>query len=122
MGGWRNSPAPRAESGRGAGVFLSRSGVALRSGSAPISLDDYVKLLKWTARLLKSGQRSKIPKDLEVVLDQMDLNHEKWLDTVDSYERSFCHAVGSPASLAKVAERMEVSRLKGATASRNVFT
>ena len=36
--------------------------------------------------------------------------------------RSFCHAVGSPASLAKLAKRMEASHLKGATAARNIFT
>ena len=56
------------------------------------------------------------------MLDKLDVNHEKWVDTVDSYERSFCHAVGSPASLAKVAQRMEASHLKGATAARSIFT
>ncbi len=104
-------------------AYSSRSGRrASDLGVLPISLADYLKLLLWTARLLASGQRSKIPKDLEAVLDRLDVNHEKWLDTVDSYERSFCHAVGSPESLAKVAERMEASHLKGATASRRIFT
>ncbi len=88
--------------------YASRSGRrASDLGVLPISLEDYLKLFRWTARLLKSGQRSTIPKDLESVLDRLDVNHEKWLDTVDSYERSFCHAVGSPESLAKVAQRME---------------
>ena len=52
----------------------------------------------------------------------MEVNHEAWLDTVDSYESAFCHVVGSPSSMAKVAERMEASSLKGAAASRRVFT
>ena len=104
-------------------AYSSRSGRrASDLGALPISLADYVKLLKWTARLLKSGERSKIPKDLASILDRLDLNHEKWLDTVDSYDRSFCHAVGSPKSLAKVAARMEASHLKGATAARSIFT
>ncbi len=103
--------------------YASRSGrCASDLGVLPISLQDYLKLLTWTARLLQSGQRSKIPKDLESLLDRLDLNHEKWLDTVDSYERSFCHAVGSPESLAKVAARMDASHLKGATAARKIFT
>ena len=88
----------------------------------PISLEDYLKLFQWTARLLQSGQRSTIPKDLEAVLDRLDVNHEKWLDTVDSYDRAFCHAVGSPESLAKVAQRMEASHLKGVAAARALFT
>ncbi len=104
-------------------AYSSRSGRrASDLGVLPISLQDYLKLLTWTARLLQSGQRSKIPKDLESLLDRLDLNHEKWLDTVDSYERSFCHAVGSAESLAKVAARMEASHLKGASAARKIFT
>jgi hypothetical protein len=90
-------------------------------GILPISLENYVKLLKWTARLLLSGQRRTIPKDLEAVLDHLDVNHEAWLDTVEEYEKSFCHAVGPPSSLAKVAERMDASHLKGATAARRIF-
>lgn len=39
----------------------------------------------------------------------------------DHYDELFCHALGSCSSMAKVAERMEVSRLKGTTASRCVF-
>lgn len=104
-------------------AYTSRSGRrASDLGVLPISLEDYLKLLRWTARLLESGQRSTIPKDLEAVLDRLHVNHEQWLDTVDSYERCFCHAVGPPASLARVAQRMEVSHLKGATAARRIFT
>ena len=47
---------------------------------------------------------------------------KKWLDTVDNYDRAFCHAVGSPESLAKVAQRMEASHLKGVAAARALFT
>ena len=46
---------------------------------------------------------------------------KRWLDTLDDYESSFCHVVGPPESMAKVAERMESSCLKGATASRRIF-
>ncbi|MFO7906770.1 MAG: hypothetical protein R6U98_29210, partial [Pirellulaceae bacterium] len=33
-------------------------------GILPMSLDSYVRLLDWTARMLRSGDRSTIPKDL----------------------------------------------------------
>lgn len=88
----------------------------------PISLAERVKLLEWTARRLKSGKRSTIPQDLATVLDQLNLNHEVWVDTVDSYDVLFCHPVGPPDSLARVAERMEVAHLKGTSAWRRVFT
>ena len=80
-----------------------------------------MKLLKWTARLLRSGQRSTIPQDLGAILDQMEVKHEAWLETVGNYLATFCHVVGSPSSVAKVAERMGASSLKGAAASRRVF-
>jgi hypothetical protein len=103
-------------------AYTSRTGRrASDLGTLPISLQDWLKLLKWTARLLKSGARSRIPKDLEAVLDHFDVNHETWLDTVDRYDSCFCHAVGTPASLAKVAQRMEVSHLKGTAAARSIF-
>ncbi|MFO7901994.1 MAG: hypothetical protein R6U98_04990 [Pirellulaceae bacterium] len=51
----------------------------------------------------------------------MAIEEAVWLDTVDQYDELFCHAVGSRSSLGKVAERMEASHLKGASASRRVF-
>ena len=80
-----------------------------------------MSLLKWTATLLRSGERKTIPKDLEAILDHMDVNAEAWLDTVNDYEDAFGHVVGSPESIAKVAERLEVRCMKGATASRRIF-
>ena len=103
-------------------AYESRTGRrASDLGVLPISLESYEKLLKWTMRMLASGERKTIPKDLESVLESMDLDHEAWLDTIADYQNAFCHVVGSPASLKKAAERMDVRCLKGATASRNAF-
>ncbi len=90
-------------------------------GLLSISLKDYLKLLKWTARLWRSGQRHTIPKNLEPILDHLDINQDAWLETLDNYETSFCHAVGPPQSLAKVAQRMDVRQLKGISAARRIF-
>jgi hypothetical protein len=94
---------------------------AIEAKRLPISLADYVKLLKWTAQLLQSGQRSTIPPDLAGVLDHLDVKHEAWLDTVAQYKHSFGHAVGRPAALAEVAERMELKHLKRVSACRRAF-
>ncbi len=91
-------------------------------GILPISLADYVRLLKWTARQLKSGQRNTIPADLAAVLDHFQVQPDKWLETVETYETAFGHAVGRAESLAAVAERMELQHLKGITACRTAFT
>ena len=104
-------------------AYTSRSGRrASDQGILPISLDDYVQLLKWTAEQVRSGQRSTIPQDLVTVLDHMEVKHDAWLDSVEDYEQAFGHAVGRPESLVAVAQRMELKHLKGISACRNVFT
>ena len=71
-------------------------------GILPVSLADYVKLLKCTAQQLRSGQRDTIPQDLAVVLDHFDVQQDAWLDTVEKYyESSFGHAVGRADSLVR---------------------
>ena len=100
-------------------AYSSRTGRrASDLGILPMKFEDYLKLLKWTAELLRSGQRKTIPKDLGAILEHMDVNHEAWLETVDHYDTTFCHVVGSAAS---IAQRMEASCLKGTAASRRVF-
>ncbi|MGM0489553.1 MAG: hypothetical protein ACQESR_22685, partial [Planctomycetota bacterium] len=78
-------------------------------------------LLDWTARLIQSGERSTIPKDLAAILDHMNIEQAAWLDTVRGYDELFGHVVGSRASMGEAARRMETSKMKGATASRRVF-
>lgn len=90
-------------------------------GVLPISLADYVQLLQWTAEQLKSGQRSTIPKDLAKILDHLAVKEDAWLESLVHYERAFGHAVGSAASVAAVAERMELHHMKGASACRKAF-
>jgi hypothetical protein len=90
-------------------------------GILPVSLDDYVRLLRWTAQQLRSGQRATIPADLATVLDHFEVQQDQWLDTVEQYESAFGHAVGRAASLADVAERMELQQLRGIAACRTAF-
>jgi hypothetical protein len=91
-------------------------------GLLPVSLEDYVRLLKWTAQQLKSGQRDTIPADLVAVLEHFQVQQDHWLETIEQYETLFGHAVGRAESLAEVAERMELQHLKGIAACRTAFT
>ena len=81
-----------------------------------------MRLLKWTAKQLKSGRRDTIPADLAAVLDHFEVQQDHWLETVEQYESLFGHAVGRADSLTAVAERMELQHLKGIAACRTAFT
>ena len=102
-------------------AYTSRTGRrASDLGLLPIKLEDYVKLLDWTLELLRSGRKT-IPVDLESMLDHLDVRPDAWGETIEHFDELFTHAVGSPASMAQVAQRMEIRCLKGMTASRRVF-
>ena len=89
-------------------------------GLLPIKLEDYVRLLRYTLELLQSGRKT-IPADMEAMLERLDIRSEAWLETVERYDETFTHAVGSPAGMAEVAQRMQVRALKGVAASRRIF-
>ncbi|MFO7907575.1 MAG: hypothetical protein ACQESR_14535 [Planctomycetota bacterium] len=91
-------------------------------GILPMSLDSYRRLLDWTARMLRSGERSTIPKDLAEILDRMSIEEDAWLDTVQGHDELFGDVVGSCASIGEAAKRVDTSKMKGTTASRRVFT
>jgi hypothetical protein len=102
-------------------AYRSRTGRrASDLGLLPIKLEDYVRLLRCTLELLQSGRKT-IPADMEAMLDRLDIQSEAWLETVERYDEMFTYAVGSPAGMAAVAQRMQVRALKGAAASRRVF-
>jgi hypothetical protein len=104
------------------GAYRSRTGRrASDLGLLPITLEDYVRLLHSTLELLQSG-RTTIPADVEALLERLAIRSAAWLETVAGYEETFTHAVGSPAGMASVAQRMQVRTLQGVPASRRVFT
>ena len=91
-------------------------------GLLPISVDDYLKLLNWTARQLRGGASHTVPRDLAAILDQLRLKKEYWLDGVASYETEFCEVVGTPAELKQSAQRLGCHHLKGAKAGQRIFS
>ena len=90
-------------------------------GCLPITLEDYVKLLKWTLAMLQRGERQTIPKHLGAMLERLKLNPDAWLETVERYDRRFCRVVGSASEIRQVAQRMGVRHLKGVTAAQSAF-
>ena len=121
--GWLGELTLRGESLQDEAIaYSSRWGRrASDLGLLPISFKDYLRLLEWTARQLRSGRLQNIPQDVEALLDRLKVNEEAWLDTFERYDQVFCHAVGTPVSLAKVAERMDRRCLKGTSACRRLF-
>ena len=86
-----------------------------------LKLEDYLSLLDWTGRQIRSDKRGAIPHSLSPILDRLKVQPEGWLHVVTHFGRLFKHAAGSPASLSAHAKSLGLSWLKGIGPSRASF-
>lgn len=74
-----------------------------------LSMDwkSYFSLLRWTASQRTGEEGSEVPSQLASVLSSFGIDSEKWRDLVWNFKKYFGRSscVGSPASMAKDAER-----------------
>jgi len=90
-------------------------------GLLPISLDDYLKLLKWTMKELRAGRRQTIPGDMDAILERLSIEGEMWLEVVDSYQDTFCHVIGPADQMREAARRMGTRCLRGTPTAARAF-
>ncbi|EMI19862.1 hypothetical protein RMSM_03204 [Rhodopirellula maiorica SM1] len=65
-------------------------------GFLPMSLEDYLETLDWTARQIAPGKRGKTPADLPPVLKRLGLDTKTWCELVSDFGRLFCTVAGRP--------------------------
>jgi hypothetical protein len=90
-------------------------------GILPVSLDDYLKLLDWTGRRIRSDKRGAIPNDLAPILDRLRINSSAWLDSVEHFEKRFGRSVASAARLADRAADAGLRWFRGVRAAAQTF-
>jgi hypothetical protein len=74
-------------------------GRAPNTGCLPMSLDEYLQLLDWTGRQMRSDKRGAIPAELPPILDRLQIRSETWLTLITNFPRLFRRAAGHPAVL-----------------------
>ena len=101
------SPIPDSDLGRSARHVARECPLARASdrGFLPLSLDDYLALLDWTGRQIRSDKRGAVPADLRPILERLAINAETWIDTITCFGRWFHRAVGRVSSMAARASR-----------------
>ncbi len=95
---------------------------SLQSPIIPFTFDEYLQLLDWTGRQIKSGKRGRIPAEIQPILTRMQLDHKNWLKTVESYRSIFWRVAGKTEAITKAAGKAGRKWLKGVLASKSVFT
>ncbi len=93
----------------------------LRGPTVEITLEEYLCLLDWTGRQLRAGKRGRLAPGLEPILARMQIDHENWLETVQSYGSLFWRVAGTAGAIARAASQAGRKWLKGLCGSRTVF-
>jgi REP element-mobilizing transposase RayT len=84
---------------------------ASNKGCLAMTLDQYLQLLDWTGRELRSDKRGSIPRDLDPVLDRLQCGQETWLDLVKHFRKRFRVEIGLPTTLQSVSSRRRSNRV-----------
>jgi hypothetical protein len=88
----------------------------------PLTTNEYLSLVDWTGRALRTGKRGAIPKELKPILKRLDLDTKQWLDTVERYGSLFWRVVGRAEAMLDAARRMGRHWFRGVGACRKFLT
>jgi hypothetical protein len=82
-------------------------------GLLSISLDDYLELLDWTGRQVRSDKRGAIPGHLAPILDRLQINSSLWTELVTKFDSYFSHVVGQASQVVDRAKQAGRSYYRG---------
>ena len=81
--------------------------------SLPITTEDYLDLIDWTARLTRPDKHGKVSATEPSILRKLGLSHTQWSQQMLGTETRFCRAIGSAQALIDKAAAIGQSWLKG---------
>lgn len=95
---------------------------ASQQGFLPLALDDYLALLDWTGRQARAEKVGSVPAHLKPILERLQVNADRWVESVLTLGHRFHRAIGSASSMAARATGSGKRWLQGISASRLVFS
>ena len=94
---------------------------ASNKGCLSLGLGEYLQLLDWTARQVRTGKRGATPAERAPVFERLEISAELWVECVTHFHKWFRSSVGRPKSMATNAETKGHNRAISINASRRVF-
>ena len=86
-----------------------------------MSLAEYLRILDWTGRQIRSEKRGAIPQDLDPILERIGVSREFWFETVTDFGRLFHRAAGRVSLLVQEASRAGKRWFQGIGHSQQAF-
>ena len=87
----------------------------------PFSLIDYLELIEWTGRILRSDRRGSIPAKAKTILETFSINDEAWVDSVSQFEDRFGYAIGTERVLKQYRHSLSTNWLRGHRAIQQLY-
>jgi len=85
------------------------------------NLLEYIQLVDWTGRQIKTGKRGYISSDTPAIFARMKINTPAWLHNCERLEQTYYRVIGSAARLQEFCEKFKQQRVLGITAARQAF-
>jgi hypothetical protein len=76
-----------------------------------MSLDQYLQLMDWTGRQLRTDKRGSIPTGLDPILERLQCSSESWVDLVKNFRKRFRVEIGLPTTLQSISSRRRSHRI-----------
>jgi len=90
-------------------------------GILSISKEEYLELLDWTGRMVKSGKRGAIPEDMAPLFERLEIDAKNWDNTVLTFGTLFCRVAGKAERIRKAAQDAGKKWFKGINAGKRAF-
>ena len=94
---------------------------ASNKGCLSMGLGDYLELLDWTGRQIRSDKRGAMPANLEPLFERLGISTELWVDCVVNFRKWFRSSVGRAKSMEAAAESRGHSRAISVSSARRIF-
>lgn len=88
----------------------------------PFRLDDYLKLVDWTGRIIREDKRGAIPEQLPDILQRLDLDARHWLYLSRHFESPFKHLVGAAHNVRRACEHTGKQWAQGIRQCERLFS
>jgi hypothetical protein len=91
---------------------------ASNKGILSMGVGEYLQLLDWTARQIRSDKRGATPKELEPIFERLEISAELWVDFVLNFRKWFRSAIVRSGTLPSRSVSREATGVAGKDSSR----
>jgi REP element-mobilizing transposase RayT len=86
-----------------------------------LPLQDYIKLVEWTGKMIVTPTKGSIPTEICTTLNQLNIKQENWIVQVQNYETRYYRFVGSIEKLKEKTKALGKKWLKGINLSKDLY-